>query len=182
MPQYSQSWSLQGEAKDFGKYYLVELSTDPRKFISIGTNGCLTKRKLVLKNAKADPIHHYPIDVLYDVALKGHNKFIFVKNSIIHLTHSRGFLEFLRRRYKFVVQYHFQEHDRRRWSVVVPGDNFRVLLYVFYSLTLVGPVLSALRGYLKINDVAWFVHPFMCFATTLIYGYVTIRFAIKRWM
>src|SRR3989344_6389352 len=122
MPQYSKSWSLKGKSIDFGKFYLVELSTNPKNFVSIGTNGCLMRRKLILSNAQADPDHHYPIDVLYDVALKGHNKFIFVKNSIIHLTHSRGFWEFLRRRKRFVEQYHFEEHDKRRWSVVVEGD------------------------------------------------------------
>ncbi len=179
MPQYAKTWVLQGNAKDYGKYYFVRLSSHPSKFISVGTNGCLMRRQLVIDNAQADPEHHYPIDVLYDVTKKGHNKFIFVKNSIIHLTHSRGLLEFLKRRKKFVEQYHFAEHEKRRWSVVMPGDELGVILYLIYSLTFVKPLYDSLRGYLKIKDVAWFVHPLMCFGTTVIYGYVTVKFTLK---
>jgi len=178
MPQYSKKWSLLGEATDLGYYFLVEFEKDPRKFPSIGSNGCLMRRKLVLENAKADPDNHYPIDVLYDVVEKGYNKFAFVKTSIIHLTHSRGLIEFLRRRKKFVEQYHFQEHSKRRWSVVMRGDEILVLLFVIYSLTLIGPTLTSLKGFLRIKDPAWFLHPLMCLGTTIIYGYVVLKFKI----
>src|SRR3989344_3878642 len=180
MNQISRSWSLVGKAKDMGKYFLVEFEKDPRKFPSIGSNGCLMRRKLILDNAKADPDNHYPIDVLYDVVVKGHRKFAFVKNSIIHLTHSRGLLEFLNRRKIFVERYHFQEHGKRRWSVVMKGDGIMVVLFVLYSLTIIGPVGESLKGYIKIRDLAWFVHPLMCLGTTLIYGYVSCKFAIIK--
>lgn len=176
MPQYANTWVLQGKAEDMGKYYLVKLSPDAKKFISVGTNGCLMRRKLVLENAQADPDYHYPIDVLFDVTRKGFDTFIFVKNSIIHLTHSSGLLEFLKRRKRFVEQYHFQEHGRRRWSVVVGGEEWKVFLYVIYSLTVVGPLIESIRGYVKKPDAAWFMHPLMCFGTTLIYGYITFKY------
>jgi len=180
MPQYETKWTLRGIAKDYKEYYLVKLYPDSKRFISIGTNGCLMRRKLVLENSQADPDHHYPIDVLFDVAKKGHNTFIFVKNSIIHLTHSRGLWEFLKRRKKFVEQYHFEEQGRRRWSVVVKGDGGRVLVYVIYSLTLIGPLIESIKGYIKIPDVAWFLHPLMCLSTTFIYGYVSFKFAFFK--
>lgn len=179
-PQTAKTWPLLGEAKDMGSYFLVEFSKDPRKFPSIGTNGCLMRRKLVKKYAKADPDHHYPIDVLADVATAGFSKYAYVKNSIIHLTHSRGFIEFTKRRLMFVRKYHFEDHSNRRWSVVLPGDEVRVMLFVLYSLTVVLPLIESCRGYLKIRDSAWFVHPLMCLGTTFIYGYMTIQFALKK--
>ena len=171
-----------GEIVDRGKYYIVHFLRKPETFPSIGSNGTLMRRRLVLDNAQADPDHHYPIDVLVDVLLKGHSEFGIVKNSIIHLTHSRGFIEFMKRRKRFVEQYHFEEKRKRRWSVVMPSDKPKVFLYILYSLTVVLPTIEAINGYRKIPDIAWFFHPLMCFATTLIYGYVTIKFALKRWM
>ncbi len=179
MPQTAKSWVLTGKADDRGKYYLVEFERDPRKFPSIGTNGCLMRRDIVNKYADTRPEYHYPIDVLFDVVAKSNfNKFGFVKNSIIHLTHTRGFLEFMRRRVSFVEKYHFQDINKRRWSVVMPGDETGVVLYVFYSLTLVKPLWDSLLGFIKMPDVAWFVHPVMCFGTALIYGYVALKYKL----
>jgi len=178
MPQTATNWVLVGNAEDKGDYYKVRFTKDPRKFPSIGSNGCLMRRELVQKHAKADPDNHYPIDVLFDVNKKGYNTFAFVKNSIIHLTHSRGFFEFMKRRRIFVERYHFQELEKRRWSVVMSGEASSVVLFVIYSLTLIKPTIDAVRGYVKIRDIAWFVHPFMCFGTTVVYGWVTLKYSV----
>lgn len=181
-PQTATKWPLNGVAEDKGKYFLVDFSSDPRKFPSIGTNGCLMRRKLVKENSQSDPEHHYPIDVLADVAKNGHSKYAYVKNSIIHLTHSRGFWEFTKRRWIFVRKYHFEEHNKRRWSVVMPGDELGVVLFVLYSLSLFLPILDSVRGYMKIRDNAWFVHPLMCLGTTFVYGYMTMQFTIRKYL
>lgn len=175
MPQTAKSWVLTGKAQDKGNYYLVEFENDPRKFPSIGTNGCLMRRKIVNKYANVKPEYHYPIDVLFDVVKSGRNKFGWVKTSIIHLTHSRGLLQFMKRRKQFVEQYHFTDHSKRRWSVVMPGDELKLALFVFYSLTFVKPFWDSLKGFIKIRDVAWFVNPLMCFGSTLVYGYVLLK-------
>lgn len=179
MPIFSKNWVLQGNSKEMGGYYLVEFEKDPRKIPSIGTNGTLMRRELVNKYADVRPEYHYPIDVMVDVIQGGYNQFGFVKNSIIHLTHTRGLLEFFRRRKRFVEQYHFQDSSKRRWSVVMPGDEFGVFLYVIYSITFVGPLLHSTKGFIHIRDIAWFVHPLMCFATTFIYGFVTVKHLLR---
>lgn len=178
MPQTSKTWTLAGKAIDKGDYYLVRLPKSSRQFPSIGTNGCLMRKGLVNKYANTKAEYHYPIDIMFEVAKSGHNEFGFVKNSIIHLTHTRGFWEFMKRRISFVERYHFQDIAKRRWSVMMPGDEKRVGIFVIYSLTIVGPLWEAVMGFLKIPDIAWFVYPLMCLATTFIYGYVTIKYKI----
>ena len=180
LPQTAKTWINVGHARDRGKYYLVEFENDPRKIPSIGTNGTLMRRSLVNKYADVRAEYHYPIDLMVDMVKAGYNQFGFVKNSLIHLTHSKGFWEFIKRRKKFVEQYHFQDYSKRRWSVVMPGDGLGVFAYVVYSLTLVGPLIDSFNGFIKIPDIAWFVHPLMCIATTLIYGYVTIKFSFLK--
>lgn len=180
MPQTSKKWSLSGEATDKGDYYLVHLSDDPKKFPSIGTNGCLMNRKLVNKYANTAPENHYPIDIMFEVTKSGHNLFGFVKNSLIHLTNSGGFIDFVKRRKRFVEQYHFQDIKKRRWGVVMPGDEKRVALFVLYSLTLIGPLLESIKGFIKIPDIAWFLYPLMCLGTTFIYGYMVIKYKVIK--
>lgn len=175
LSQTAKTWINLGRAYDKGDYYLVEFEKDPLKIPSIGTNGCLMRRKLVAENADIRPEYHYPIDVMVDVIRKGYNQFGFVKNSIIHLTNLKGFWPFLKRRMMFAEKYHFQDHSKRRYSVFMKGDEWKLTKYVFYSLTLVKPTYDALKGFMKIPDIAWFVHPFMCLATSLIYGYMTIK-------
>lgn len=175
LPQTAKTWVNLGKAVDKGKYYLVEFEKDPRKIPAIGTNACLMRRELVKNNADVRPEFHYPIDVMVDVIQKGHNQFGFVKNSIIHLTNSGGFFTYLRRRLMFAERYHFLDHSKRRWSVVMPGDEWGVFRFVFYSLTWVKPTWDAVRWYQKVPDVAWFLNPFLCFATTLIYAYMVAK-------
>lgn len=181
LPQNADHWINLGKATDKGKYYSVVFEDDPRKIPTIGTNACLMRRKLVVDNADVRPKYHYPIDVMVDVIKKGHNQFGFVKNSVIHLTNFGGFWPYIKRRLMFAESYHFQHQARRRYSVVMKGDEFGVAKFVFFSLTLIKPTLDSLRGYAKIQDIAWFVNPFMCLATTFIYGYMTIKnFLIKK--
>lgn len=182
MPQTAKTWVLQGKAKDYGDYYLVEFETDPRKIPTIGTNGCLMRRRIVVENADVRPEYHYPIDVMVDVIKNGYRQFGFVKNSIIHLTNLSGFWPFLKRRMMFAEKYHFQDYSKRRYSVFMKGDEWKLVKYVFYSLTLVKPTWDALKGFVKIPDIAWFVHPFMSLATTLIYSYMRVKNSLAKFL
>lgn len=182
MMQTSKKWNLAGKPIDYGAYYLVEFEKDPRKFPTIGTNGCLMRRKLVANIADVRPNHHYPIDVMFDMVKNDCTKFAFVKNSIIHLTGYSGIVPYLRRRLKFVMKYHFESQKGRRYSVFMPGDEKNLLLFIIYSLTLIVPLYDSLKGYIKIRDRAWFLHPIMCFGTVVVYGWAIIFLWIKRYL
>lgn len=179
MSAASHSWNQLGTSRDMGKYYQVEFEKNPRLIPTIGTNGCLMRRTLVSKLADVRPGHHYPIDVMVDVIMAGHTRFAFVKNSLIHLTGSRGVIEFLKRRLKFVEQYHFADTKKRRYSVYMPGDEAKLFLFVLYSVTLVRPTLDAIKGFIKIHDPAWFIHPLMCLGICFVYGWGTIKSKLK---
>ena len=178
--QTSHFWNLHGQAKDYGRYYLVKFDNDPLRFPTIGTNGCLMRRKIIFANADIRPAYHFPIDVMVDVVAKGHNSFAFVKNSLIHLTGARGVFTFLKRRVLFVEKYHFADGPRRRYSVYMPGDEWNLLKFIFYSLTFIKPTWDAWRGYRQIRDSAWFIHPIMCLGISFAYGWGTIKNKISH--
>lgn len=171
-------YNLWGEAKDMGEYYLIKFS--PGKVPSLGANGALLRRKLLLKEAKADLEHFFHIDVHVDLIRKGFNTYAMTKDTIIHLTNNKLFPFLLRRKY-YIEKYHFQDFSLRRFSVYEPvKDRLNLIKYVLISVTIIVPLFDAIRGFIKIRDVAWFIHPLMCFGMLIVYGFPTLKEEIKR--
>ena len=175
LPQNAKKWINFGKSMDKGDYYSVEFEKNPLKIPTIGTNACLMRTKLVKNNADVRPEYHYPIDIMVDVIKNGHNQFGFVKNSIVHLTNSSGFWKYIKRRLMFVEKYHFVDQSKRRYSVFMKGDEWKVVKFVFFSLTLAKPMYDALKGFVKIQDWAWFLHPVVCLLFLYVYGLVMIK-------
>lgn len=158
--------------RDIGNYYKVELN--PQDLPALGGNGSVLRRKLI-KFANATPEHFFHIDIHVDLAKKGYTSYAFVKDTIIHLTGS-SFLSLLRRRRYFIEKYHFVDHSKRRYSIYDPNrDRIKLVGFVLYSATFIFPLLDALRGFMKVKDLAWFIHPLMCFGILLIYGITTVK-------
>jgi glycosyltransferase involved in cell wall biosynthesis len=167
------TYNLYGQSKDMGEYYLVKFS--PGKIPALGGNGAAIRRKLLLKEASADPDHFFHIDVNVDLIRKGHNTYGIFKDSIIHLTNN-NIIPFLTRRKYYIEKYHFEDMSKRRFSVYEPPkDTLNLVIYCIYSATFAKPLYDSVRGYMKVRDGAWFLHPVMCFAMLIIYGYAVLK-------
>ena len=79
-----------------------------------------------------------------------------------------------------MAKYHLQDMSRRRYGVYEKNDFWKLLYFIVISLTIVKPTLDAIRGYRKIHDNAWFIHPFMCLGTTVIYGFTLFEWKVKE--
>jgi glycosyltransferase involved in cell wall biosynthesis len=172
------SYNLYGESQDMGEYYRVKFSK--RYIPALGGNGAAMRRKLLLKEASADPDHFFHIDVNVDLIRKGYNDYGIIKDSIIHLTNN-SVIPFLKRRQYYIEKYHFEDMSKRRYSVYEPPrDTPNLIKYCFYSITLVKPLYDSARGYIKVKDTAWFLHPVMCIAMLIIYGQATLKQTIGK--
>lgn len=173
-------YNLLGESKDMGDYYQVKF--EGKKIPTIGANGFILRRKL-LKYAKAEPKNFFHTDINYDLIQKGFNNYAFVKDDIIHLKRTKvtNFVRFLiRRKYIMETQY-FERIKRRRHAVYVPEtDRLNLIKYIIYSLTFIKPTYDAIRGYLKVKDVAWFLHPIVCFSYLVVYSWAVAPRIVKR--
>lgn len=173
-------YNLLGEAEDKGDYYRVKLTGE--RMPVIGANGFILRRKL-LKYIKSGPENFFHTDINYDLMQKGFNIFAFVKDDIIHLKRTKFsyFLKFLIRRKMIVETQYFERIKRRRHAVYVPEtDKPYLIKYVIYSVTFIKPTFDALRGYLKVPDVAWFLHPLVCFCYLIVYSWAVISRMIKK--
>ncbi len=171
-------YNLAGNKRDVGKYYEVVFDRD--RIPTLGANGCLVRRELLLKYAKVKPADYFfHIDVHVDLIKKGFNKYAFVNNSITHLSGHKDILSYLKRRKFFMSKYHLADLSKRRYSVYEKGDFWKLVYFIIISLTFIKPILDAVRGYAKIRDIAWFLHPLMCFGTVVIYGVTLVEWKLN---
>lgn len=166
-------YNLFGKATDIGDYYVVEF--EPKHITTLGANGFLIRRDILVKHAQVDKEHFFHIDVNVDLIKKGFNKYAFIKDSIIHLTDYKNITSFLYRRKLFMEQFYYQTKRHRRYSVYMPEDKLNLFKFIIFAATFIKPTLDACRGFLKIHDRAWFLHPFLSFTLLSVYGYTTIK-------
>ena len=140
---------------------------------TLGDNGMLVWREKLLK-AQVDIQHFSHIDVFYDLLSLGMNQFVVVKNEIIHDT-GESFVKFLSKRFRYMKELYLEQRKMRRYKWVRDyQDMARLGLFVIYSLTVVGPLATAVRGFLKKPDLAWFWHVLLCPAMVVIYSLALI--------
>ena len=165
-------WKLSGQAEDKGDYFLVEFNQD--NLATVGANGFLIKKSF-LEKAEVDQDRFFHIDVNLDLISRGFNKYVVVKNDIIHISGER-FWHFFKKRKRYMKDLYLKDFQKRRYLIYNPKkDKLKIIAYSLYSLTLVLPAIKALKGYLKIKDLAWFLHPIVCFLTFWIYFLAVIE-------
>lgn len=164
-------WNMLGEARDAGNYYLVTFDKD--NVPTLGANGYIARRQILLK-ARVSPDEFFHIDVNYDLISMGYNQYGIVKDGIIHLTGDNLF-SFLKKRIRFMELYHQKDYALRRWKLYEPRDALRLLIFVLYSATFIRPLSDSLKGFFRVRDPAWFLHPLMCFVILVAYSLATIQ-------
>jgi glycosyltransferase involved in cell wall biosynthesis len=162
------------EKKD---YWIISFTRD--SLPTLGDNGHMVRRKIIAKvNRNSDTFIHP--DAFMNLLNMGHDTYGVVKNSIIHYTGSNIF-SFLKRRTTYKAQFYDSRRAERTYFVYNNNsakDRKNLALYIFYSLTFIEPLIQSIRGFLSERQVAWFVHPVVCFLTVLSYTRSELRFRL----
>jgi len=143
---------------------------------TIGDNGFFIKKELI---EATDLDNYYHIDNAIE-ATPPSTTINQLEMSIWHKTGGNLF-NFLKKRYRYGLQHAF--NSNRRWHLVdfrERGDVLRLIWFILASVTFIHPLILAIRGYCKIRDIAWFVHPIMCFLTVVTYGILVCHLALRR--
>jgi len=170
---YQNGWKLMGESADCGDYYKVTFGQD---IPTVGCNGFLIRREL-LNKVLTKPEEYFHIDVIYDLVILGYKNIAFVKNDIVHDT-SGNLAGLIRKRISYFTEHHVKLGAKRRYKVF-DSENSRdlllLLLFIVYTVTIIKPFFDALRGFLKKPDLAWFLHPVVCWCFFYVYGRAIIQ-------
>jgi glycosyltransferase involved in cell wall biosynthesis len=140
---------------------------------TIGDNGYFVKREFI---SATDLDNYYHIDNANEAGIPKP----FPCDTLKHNTGGNIF-SFFKKRYHYGLQHAF--NSNRRWHLVdfhKPQDTRRLLWFIFVSLTVIQPLYLSLRGYSKVRDVAWFLHPLVCLLTLFTYALLVLSLGIKR--
>lgn len=171
-------WALAGKAVDKGSYFEVTFSED---LPTVGCNGFLIRRK-VLEKVLTKPESYFHTDVIFDLIKLGYHKIAFVKTDIIHDT-SDNLRSLIKKRTSYFLNHSVKLVQKRRYQVFdVNNSKDRVLLFLFilYTLTVIKPLFDAMKGFLKKPDLAWFLHPLVCFMFLYAYGFSVLGSKLNK--
>ena len=174
----SNRWSGLGIAEDCNFFYKVTFLPDPAKIPTIGANGFLIKRKFIEKSHLAQAAFH--IDMCVELIMQGHNKFAFIKDRhVIHFI-DVTLISFIKRRLLFANMYESTKENKRIYSVFDKKDLLKLIILIFYNITILVPFIRAIKGYLIKRDKAWFIHPLISLSFTLSYSFYFIKKFFKQ--
>lgn len=165
-------WTSSSIVKDCESYFLVDFTLD--NLPTVGTNGFFIRRELLLKS-RCQPDQFFHIDVISDLVAEGYKRFAMVRNEIYHDT-AYQLKTLAVKRMKYFLKHNPSLSARRYFvfDVHKKKDILGVVSFTFYTLTLVQPILLSVRGYLKKKDLAWFLHPFVCWSFLIAYSFSSV--------
>ena len=166
-------WTNTPISKETTDYITINFTND--NLPTLGGNGFLVKRAILLK-AQCEPDKFFHIDVILDIVNQGYVRYALVKNEIFHDTASKLSDLINRRRNYFKI--HNPKNTNRRYFIFSPHkvtDVIRLFMFIFFTVTLIQPVIFSIRGYLKKPDKAWFLHPLVCWSFLWAYAASTLE-------
>lgn len=161
------------------RYYKVKFTEDTLP--TVGDNG-FAVRTHIFKGLLHKNEVFYHTDKYMELVSKGIDTYGVIKNAIIHTT-KPGILLQVKRRVE--VKKHCTDEAKVKRVYLVynpasPKDRWRLFLYIVYSLTFIQPLALSIRGFIGVPDVAWFLHPVMCFLMVIAYGWSEIKRVMRR--
>jgi hypothetical protein len=145
---------------------------DPDRPPPMGSNGFLVRRDALLQTEYRPFVHS---DVVGDLAERGW-RFARVPEGIVH--HYAPTLRLYAKKARRRAARTVKGEPAQRRGLSVPRR--KVLARAIYAITLVGPILAAIRGYRAHPDRAWALLPALYVITTLAYAEATLRSALGR--
>jgi len=166
---------------DYGNYEVVRFCSN--QLPVVGCNGFLVRRLVINQLKYKDSNEYLHIDVNVDIIEKLHkNKYAIVKNSIIHLT-GDTLLKSMRKRIGYMNIHHISLSKVRRYKVFDSSnsqDIFNLIKAILFSVTVIEPLLLAVRGYIRTKNIRWFFHPIVFFITVQGYFFSLIKIRLKK--
>lgn len=175
LPQNVKRWTRGHIIKETKTYYIVEF--DKETLPTVGCNGVVYRKNVLLKYAKSSPAEFLHIDVFADLIDNGFNRFAIVKNDVIHDT-ALTLRSLIKKRIAFLSSYYLRSETKRRYLIYnsrKTRDNLKLSLFIIYTLTFIKPLFDSLRGYIFVRDLAWFAHPAVCCVYLYSYFLSTIK-------
>ena len=160
-------------------YYTVKF--DESNFPPLGDNGQMVLKKVMDKVNKS-PKEYMHLDTFAKMFDLGYDTCGVVKSSIAHVI-TPDLLHLVKRRIQLKEKFFDKNRKRRRYLIFdinSKKDKINLFKFIVYSTTFVVPLIQSIRGYLKIRDSAWFLHPILCFLMLVAYSYSEFAWVLRK--
>ncbi len=146
----------------------IKIHLEKAKIPTIGANGTFI-RKTDIKKIKYKP-YLFDIDAIYEMVLKGRDKFVKVKTGIVHI-YSPTMASFIKKQQRRISDFlYFNSASQRSY----PWQSFPVKGIALFSLscvTVIPLIIQAFLGFMRKPALFWAFHPLVCEITFVIYVY-----------
>ena len=161
-------WNLSGTIlKSDKKYYLISFTE--KNLPTIGSQGFLIRTELV-KRVHWQPFF-YHIDSNVELIRLGFDKYIILKDSIIH-RHSASVGEMIDKMRRNSGKWDNRDEYREySYNLTMP----KMIRLGLCLGTFIIPLYESIKGFIKLPSAAWFIHPFFSFYTACIYTISTLK-------
>lgn len=169
---WENEWHLLGHyVGETALYWKLEFS--PGAVPTVGSQGYLTRKSLLKKATHWPYLFH--MDANVELIGMGYKRYALLKEAVghDHCVDSAAFLKKCRRN----LDLFFKWHHLRKFTWETPKGEF--FFTVLSMVTFVRPLMHALRGFVALPDMAWFLHPVMSFAVPVMYTWQTIIHKLK---
>lgn len=176
-PYDKDEWSAFGKIDIKKNYFKIAFDNDANKIPTLGANGFAVRSTLFRKYPLKDGLH---IEMCMDFIRNGYNKFAFVRD--VHIIHEINvdLFSLCRRRLHWAFLYSSSSMKRKYFVFNFPYDLIRLILIILTAITLVIPLIRAIKGFIKYRNVAWFLHPFVLLIFIVAYGLQITMSLIKN--
>lgn len=157
--------------------YIVKIARI-RQTPVVGANGFLWRKDFILEINQYIPKFE---EVNYASAMAGggYYKFARLKNVGIYHHYCDTIWDFIKKRLKIGRKFLTRKtKGQKTW--VDNATKFNFILAIFYNISVIGPLIEALKEYKKSKNKAWFLHPLMSFFTIMVYSYTFLEFFILK--
>lgn len=175
------------ETKDRDDY--LELTLESGKLPTIGANGAIFRKSIFENNPELVKDYLFDIDVVEElVAKKGPQKFAKVKVGIVHLYCGSDLKKFARKQLRRIKDMLYRRsvtnifitkkrgERRYNWSSnSLPPLEVSIFKFALSCLLVIPLVYQSFVGYSRKKDLAWFVHPLLCWITLVMYARGTLE-------
>ncbi len=160
-------------------FFVVKFAPDDQPVM--GDNGFMIRTRIFKSVVrKGHPFYH--TDAYAQLLARGYDTVGVVKNAIIHVSRS-NIIHQVKRRVEVKVHFTDAMRGRRTYLVFNPRswkDRWNLMKYIVYTVTFIEPLWLSIRGYVLIQEPAWFLHPIMCWCMLIGYGWSEILMYIKK--
>ncbi len=158
--------------EEFKGYFLTRFST--KNLALIGSNGYMTKRKLLLKTDWKPYLFH--LDSAYDLVSQGYNTFARLKYEVEH-DFANSFKEMIQKNKRNTDLFLIYQ-DKRRFKY---DSSLFLKIWIFLiMISFLIPLKDSFLGFIKRKDYAWFLHPLICFSVILVDIYSLFEFYLFK--